>query len=363
MARTKTTRSRLKRRQKEAPSTFLQHVQELQLRLFAVALVFLAIAGAAFPFFDNIVAILLAPLSSDQELVYLTPGGAFTFMMQVCLYVGLIGSLPVIIYHLYRFIMPAVQQVVFRRAVLYTVASFALALVGIFFAYAVSLPAALYFLTGFDLYHINPMLTIDSYLSFIMTYILAGALLFQLPLLIMIINSVTPLKPSKLMSFQPKMLLGSFIVAAIISPTPDVVNQALLALPVVAMYQLGIVMVLIKNRKKKVPVAAPVKVDSVRLPDTNIAPKPTVNEPIGTRVLAAALPVEQPVSINRPVASRHRSVDGIKAPPRNYVARPSVVSQRSAQIVRGSSRIGLVNQRPVSSVSASLDGIITRSYT
>jgi hypothetical protein len=127
--------------------------------------------------------------------------------------------------------------------------SLVLAAGGIVFAYYVSLPASLYFLTGFNLYHINPMLTIDSYFSFVMTYLLAGALLFQLPLVMMIINSVKPLTPKKLMKAQDKIIIGSFIVAAVISPTPDALNQILLASPMVVMYQLGIVMIWLKNRK------------------------------------------------------------------------------------------------------------------
>lgn len=227
------------------------HLRELQGRLFSTVAVFIIAAAVAYPFFDRIANWLLAPLKDEQELVYLTPGGAFSFIIKVCAYVGLIGTLPMVIYHVYRFIMPAVQTVRLRRVLGYTIASLVLALGGILFAYYVSLPAALYFLTGFDLYHINPMLTIDSYFSFIMTYMLAGAILFQVPLVMLIINSVTPLTPKKLMSAQRGIIVGSFVVAAIISPTPDALNQALLASPVIVMYQFGILMIWRKNARAK----------------------------------------------------------------------------------------------------------------
>ena len=227
------------------------HLRELQGRLFSTVFVFIIVAAIAYPFFGVITEWLLAPLREGQELVYLTPVGAFSFIIKVCAYVGLIGTLPVIIYHIYRFIMPAVQQVRLRRVLAYTVASLVLALCGILFAYYISLPAALYFLTGFELNHIDPMLTIDSYFSFIMTYMLAGAVLFQVPLLMLIINSVTPLTPKKLMSAQKFMIVGSFVIAAIVSPTPDALNQALLASPVIVMYQFGIVMIWRINARKK----------------------------------------------------------------------------------------------------------------
>lgn len=227
----------------------MDHIRELQGRLFAVVLTFVLIAAAAYPFFDKIAAILMAPLKPDQQLVYLTPGGAFSFIIKVCIYIGIIGSLPMIIYHTYRFLMPALKHVHLKTVLRYTMWSLVLAIAGIVFAYYVSLPAALYFLTSFDLNHISPMLTIDSYFSFVMTYLLAGALLFQLPILMIIINTITPLTPKKLMSYQRHLIVGSFIVAAVISPTPDALNQTLLAAPMIVMYQLGIILIWVRNRK------------------------------------------------------------------------------------------------------------------
>lgn len=232
------------------PQTLGYHLRELRNRLIAVVLVFLLFAAAAYPFFDVIIKALLAPLGKEQQLVYLTPGGAFGLMIQVCLYVACIFAAPVLLYNLYRFIMPAVKRATMKVALGYTLASFVLALVGLAFSYFVTLPAALGFLTNFNLYHINPMLTVDGYLAFVMAYLIAGALLFQLPLVMLIINSGTTLRPKKLMSFQPYLLLASFVIAAIITPTPDVLNQTLLALPVVIMYQLGIVVVMLRNKSQ-----------------------------------------------------------------------------------------------------------------
>ena len=218
--------------------------------MFSVAVCFLLFSVLAYPFFDTIVSFLLAPLGEDHKLVYLTPGGAFGFIIQACMYIGFVMVLPLVIYNLYRFIMPVVNRVTMRRAVGFTFASFILAVVGMAFAYYISLPAALYFLTGFELHHIDPMLTIDSYFGFIMMYMFVGAVLFQIPLIMLLINGFTPLGPKKLMGHMDKIVLGSFIVAAIISPTPDVINQTLLASPMIVMYQVGVVLIWLRNRKK-----------------------------------------------------------------------------------------------------------------
>ena len=76
----------------------MDHLRELQGRLFSTVFVFILVAAVAYPFFDKIAAFLMMPLKPDQELVYLTPGGAFSFIIKVCAYVGLIGTLPVIIF-------------------------------------------------------------------------------------------------------------------------------------------------------------------------------------------------------------------------------------------------------------------------
>ncbi len=335
-----------------AVPTLMDHLKELQGRLFSTVLVFLLTSSAAYPFFGVVTEFLMAPLKQGQELVYLTPGGAFSFILKVCIYIGLVGTLPVIIFHAYRFFMPAVRQVMLRTVLGYTLASFALAVTGLLFAYYVSLPAALQFLTGFDLNHINPMLTIDSYFSFIMTYMLAGALLFQLPLIMLIINSAKPLTPSKLMKAQGKIILGSFIVAAVISPTPDAVNQTILASPMVVMYQLGIIMIAIKNRKRKRPVEARVVV-SQQHSAAVLAPLPRPVAPVLTTARLAPRPIRKTPSKVMDIAASRVSrplprvaVPARSEPPRLVLpARPepsAVMSNLTMQSLDGVMRVGRV---------------------
>jgi sec-independent protein translocase protein TatC len=298
----------------------MDHVRELQGRLFAVAIVFVLVSAAAYPFFDKIVNFLVAPLGKDNQLVYLTPGGAFSFIIQVCMYIGFVGALPAIIYNIYQFIMPAMKQQNGRRALIFTTISLLLAVAGMLFAYFVSLPAALYFLTSFNLYHINPMLTIDSYFSFIMTYMFAGALLFQIPLVMLMINGATPLTPKKLMRHQDKIILGSFIVAAIISPTPDALNQTLLASPIVVMYQVGIILVWLKNRKRaKARSQTMARVQSQVVAHAPALATTTSSRPVITA--SQAIPSAPVAVVQVPVQKRSGySIDGFVAVPRRPIA-------------------------------------------
>lgn len=303
----------------QATPTFMDHVRELQGRLFSLAIIFLIMAGAAYPFFDLIVNFLVAPLGPEHELVYLTPGGAFSFIIKVCMYVGAVGALPFFIYHAYRFLLPAVKVVNIRRALLYTVLSLVLALIGLSFAYFISLPAALYFLTSFDLHNINPMLTIDSYFSFIITYMLAGALLFQLPLIISIINTIKPLTPGGMMKYQRHLILGSFIIAAIISPTPDALNQALLAMPVVIMYQASIMFIWLVNRKSRQ--LAVVRSDNYSQPIGRLAIRRAMALP--QPAVATVVTIDKPRQQPRSHLSRQTSIDGFAPASKLTAERPA----------------------------------------
>lgn len=298
---------------------FMDHIRELQWRLAIVALAFLATGAVVYPFFDKIVALLLKPLGNNLSLVYLTPGGAFNFAVQVCIYAAMIGALPVALYHIYRFVMPAVEKTTLRGVLGYSLSSLFLAAIGVAFSYFLALPAAIQFLTSFDLKNISPMLTVESYLSFVMTYLLAGALLFQLPLFMTIINRIKPMTPRMLMSGQRHVILWSVVFAAVISPTPDAVNQLLLAVPIIVMYQVGIVIILLKNRKRAD------KKSKDGLLTRSVADNELVNHtakeikpcPMEAKKESVRSELETPILVKKPASSHalvnHRSLDGFVA--------------------------------------------------
>jgi sec-independent protein translocase protein TatC len=126
-----------------------------------------------------------------------------------------------------------------------------LAFAGVLFAYFVSLPAALHFLAKFGGAGVQSLITVDEYFNFALAYLAGFALLFQLPLLILFVNRIKPLTPGKMMGAQRFVILISFIVAAILTPTPDPFNQLLMAAPAIVLYQIGIIMVMIVNRGSK----------------------------------------------------------------------------------------------------------------
>lgn len=244
--------------------TFSDHIGELRKRAFFVALVFMAASSLAYNYRDLLVDVIMKPLG-DEKLIYLTPGGGFNFIFQVTLYAGLIAAAPMLIYQLYGFIRPALPSRAQRSAGKVVIASFLLMLCGVAFGYFVAVPSALNFLSTFAGTDVAPNLTADSYLGFFLAYIAGLAVLFQLPLLLLFFHWIHPMTPGKLLKSEKFVILFAFVAAAIITPTPDVLNQSMIAVPLIAIYQLGVIVVLFtisrehRKAKREAVIAAPLR--------------------------------------------------------------------------------------------------------
>lgn len=243
----KTQKTKLSTDSSEVQLTLLEHLRELRARVFWVVLAIMAGSAVGFSIRDQLLYLIMKPLKGVQ-LIYLTPGGGFNFVVTVAIYFGVLVAIPVIVYHLYRFLQP-VLKIASRRLISGTlVASGALAIIGASFGYFITIPSALEFLADFAGKGINPSLTADSYLSFVIAYVVGLAALFQLPLLLIMIDRVKPIKPGTLSSSQRYVITGVSIVAAIITPTPDAFNMAMVAVPILAVYQVGVLAVYTRRR-------------------------------------------------------------------------------------------------------------------
>lgn len=227
--------------------TFLNHLKDLRQRLLWVGLYLALGSTVGFIFYRPIVQILQRPL--HKPLYYFSPIGAVHFIFQIALLYGAIISLPALIYNLVRFIEPAMPKLAKPKLFGIVFASIGLALVGIAFAYAISLPAALHFFGSFDNQAIQALISADEYFRFVLIYLASFALLFQLPLIILLINRIKPLKPKRLMHYQRIVIAGSFLVSAVLTPTFDVVNQIIYAIPMIALYEVSIGLVWLVNRR------------------------------------------------------------------------------------------------------------------
>ena len=225
--------------------TFLDHALELRSRLI-LSLGFLLLGSVAGYFFeDRILAFLVRPLG--QPLYYTSPGGGFSFTLEIAVFFGFVVCLPFLVFQSLRFVEPAIPKRARFSVGFLLGGSLFLMLAGMAFAYFVSLPIALNFLSKFSSDEVKSLISAREYFSFVLTYLLGFGLLFQLPLVLVFVNRTVPLRFSQLMRWQRLVILGAFVVAAVLTPTPDVVNQTIMAIPIILLYQLAILIVWFSN--------------------------------------------------------------------------------------------------------------------
>jgi len=242
------TRTSAKPANHKAP--FREHLRELKRRIFYIALSVGIWSIAAYTIQQQIVNVLLKP-SHGQDFVYTSPLGGIDFLFRVCLYTGFIFSIPVIVYQILRYSEPLLRHSTSRFIAVGTTMSGILAVIGILFGYFVGLPSALHFLLHqFVTGQIKPLITVQSYMSFVMVYMVGSALMLQIPLLLIFINRIKPLKPQKLLGYERWVILLAFVMAGLMNPTPHLLDQLVVAGPIIIMYQVGIGIVWLMNRPR-----------------------------------------------------------------------------------------------------------------
>lgn len=216
--------------------------------MFYVAICVITGSLAAYAIQQHIIAILLHP-SHGQNFIYTSPLGGINFLFGVCMDVGLVIATPVIIYQLLAFLQPLMKDTTRKFLICSSTAAGVVALGGVVFGYFIGLPSALHFLLHqFTTIQIRPLITIQSYMQFVSLYLLGSALMFQLPLILFIINRIKPLKPSGLLKYERHLIAGAFIVAFIMNPTPNILGQLVVVAPIILMYQAGIILIWTVNR-------------------------------------------------------------------------------------------------------------------
>lgn len=235
---------------KNQAKTVRDHIRELQMRFFA-CLIALTVAGCVvFAFYQPILKLLSSPLGSS--LYYSNPAGGFGFVMKICLTGALIIAIPVLIYNIIMFARPAFEKVLpIKRVLTTTLSSTLLAICGAVFAYTIILPGSLNFFQGFQVDGLKALISADDYLTFVTNIIITFVIVFQIPLVISFIDKIKPLKPKTLLKMEKWVILGSLIIALVVPFTYEFFTSLLIAVPIIALYNLSIIVVLIQHTKAK----------------------------------------------------------------------------------------------------------------
>ncbi len=187
----------------------------------------------------------------NTKLVFLAPAEAFWMNIKVALVAGLILALPVIFHQLWKFISPGLLPKERRYVVPFIFLATGLFLLGAAFCFLIVLPFAMRFLLTYKVGDfLSPMLSVGNYVDFCLKFILAFGIVFELPLAIIFFTRMGIVTPKMLAKNRKYAILITFIVAAILTPTPDAFNQTLMAVPMIVLYEVGILVSRIFIRRK-----------------------------------------------------------------------------------------------------------------
>ncbi len=284
--------------------SFHDHIKELRKRLLWVVLAVGVSAGFSYAFRGFVVNAIQKPLGAT--LFYTSPAGSFNFILKLSMLIGLFVALPVTVYQILRFIEPALPTDIKKLTMLKIIlASFLLAIGGIAFSYFYMIPVSLHFFGSYSTNVIKPLISVNEYLSYVMSNFITFALVFQIPLLILFINWIKPIKPSKLLHYQRHVVVGAAALSVILPFTYDPISQFIVAIPIVVLYYVSVILLLIVNRKRVYPVEVSNEEPEIKSsPVPVFTEMPTQSTPTHTKRPALAIDgfVARNRAINRPVA-------------------------------------------------------------
>ena len=234
--------------------SLLDHLDELRRRILYSLITLVVAFGVCWTWVQEIYVFLEQPirpwLPEGTKLSYLGPADPLMLYIKVALLAGVFLAAPVILYQAWRFISPGLYPRERRWALPFIFFGTLFFLGGGAFAYYVAFPFAVKFLLGVG-EMFQPVITIERYFRFLMTVILGLGLMFELPIVIFVLSQVGLVTPRFLIRHFRWAVLLIFLAAAVITPTPDVVNLCIFALPTLALYLLGVAAAAVAQKARR----------------------------------------------------------------------------------------------------------------
>lgn len=216
------------------------HLQEFRKRLIICLVVVATAALACYNYVDDIIALLSGPAG---KLYFMNPSEVFFTYMEIALYAGILFTLPVLLYEVWAFVAPALWPEERRAVLVILPTAVILFYVGLVFAYYLVIPAAVTFFMGFATQTLQPMFSLESYLSFILALTLPFGFIFELPLIIVFLAKIGLVTGDFLKGKRKILIVIAFIFAAVVSPTTDIFTQTMIAVPLIVLYEISLFIV------------------------------------------------------------------------------------------------------------------------
>ena len=232
--------------------TFISHRVELRDRIIragaSVLVVFIGLVYWAPDIFRLLAHPLIQNLPKDGKLIVTDVTGSFFVPMKVTMLVALVIALPVVLYQIWAFIAPGLYQHERKLVVPLVGSSYTLFLCGMAFAYFVVFPTIFRVMAHYNAPLGVEMTTdIDKYVGFVLTMFLAFGVTFEVPIIVVILARMGIVTVKKLRQIRPYVIVGAFGISAVVTP-PDVFSQLILAVPLVILYEVGIIAAAILTR-------------------------------------------------------------------------------------------------------------------
>jgi sec-independent protein translocase protein TatC len=234
---------------------FMEHLGELRVRIMRGLAWLLAGTFVSFFFSERIVDWLARPVTKlGYRLVFTAPAEAFWVQMKVALITGLFLASPGILWQVWAFVAPGLHRHEKKYAAPFVIVGSLMFIAGGSFSLFVVTPYAIAFLLSYARETLQPMITLENHVGFLLKFTLAFGLVFELPLALTLLARMGVVTPRQLAKNRKYAILGAFVTAAILTPTPDAFNQTLMAGPLILLYEVGIVSARVFGRRR---VAAP----------------------------------------------------------------------------------------------------------
>jgi sec-independent protein translocase protein TatC len=234
--------------------SFMDHLGELRTRIMRSLIAVLIGLGVGLPFSERIMDWLAKPArDTGHSLVYLALTEALWVQMKVGLIVGVFVAAPAILWQVWQFVAPGLHGHEKKYAVPFVVVGSLLFIGGGAFSLFVVTPFAIKFLLSYERPGLQAMISIGTYIDFLLKFTVAFGAIFELPLAITLLTRMGVVSVRTLAKNRKYAILGSFVAAAVLTPTPDAFNQALMAGPLIVLYEVGIICARIFGRRKPAP--------------------------------------------------------------------------------------------------------------
>lgn len=221
--------------------TLIEHISEIRKRIIICFLFFIVSFVLLFPFSKYLLNILKLPVHGlIDKFVFFSPEEPFLIYMRLSVLSAIVISMPVFLYHLWAFIRPALDNNIRKNILYFVIICFISFLLGVAFAYFIILPRGLIFLLNLSGSELKPFISANRYISFVSYIIFGCGIVFQMPVISFILTKLKVINSRFLRKKYKYAVIILFIIAAIITPTTDIFNMLVMAIPMILLYEVSI---------------------------------------------------------------------------------------------------------------------------